>query len=677
MAWQTVQRRRGRNAGGAELAADLLRSLFEGGGRRNGKQQPDPPLRRAEWRCGCGCTSWAERADCRRCGAARGGAPAACPPPAPAAAGEAGTAAWPALPNARPLRPRAQADALRRVTAAARKAGALPAALEALEQDEAAARARQAQQRSGNRLEGLRAAARKAAAAATAADEAVAAATRRAEEARAAAAAAEAAAREEEAAQAAAAEAAARGEAAAPARDAGAEQLLQATRELLDRLELHTRGPAGTHAWGDAPEPLLAAMAAAHAALEAAGPPPPPPDLDAELGAGADDELEEASAGDALEQLWGAADNAALLAAARRLRGDRGARREPAAAGRPASPRPPRQRGAEVEVYWFVVVPYIFIQALGEGRGEGDGKKEGEEAEQHEPLRSASGSTERRRHPFLKPSGRTAAVAPQTRQTTVAAGLLAGWAPAAGAARGAAVGAAAQGGARAALPQAAQHHAQHQGQFAPSGWPPRAHEASASSAVVGAWHGYHPAYADAFARAAPGPSALGPLVQQHPGAVPGGQAQAQTAAASHAWGQPLPAARIGRDPHFAAPLGQAVRHALEPRRPPALGRQREEAPASEADPEGRAPAPRGGCAPGPRPAERLEPRRQQDTQSQSPTSIDDDGLCVVCLSSDRSHAFVPCGHRCVCKERSPRRGEDGPKCPLCRSDAVSTLHIFN
>ncbi|CAK0828608.1 unnamed protein product, partial [Prorocentrum cordatum] len=333
MAWQTVQRRRGRNAGGAELAADLLQSLFEGGGRRNGKQQPDPPLRRAEWRCGCDCTNWAERADCRRCGAARGGAPAACPPPAPAAAGEAGAAAWPALPNARPLRPGAQADALRRATAAARKAGAHPAALEALEQDEAAARARQAQQRSGNRLEGLRAAARKAAAAATAADEAVAAATRRAEEARAAAAAAEAAAREEEeAAQTAAAEAAARGEAAAPARDAGAEQLLQATRELLDRLE--------THAWGDAPEPLLAAMAAAHAALEAAGPPPPPPDLDAELGAGTDNELQEASAGDALEQLRGAADDAALLAAARRLRGNRGARR-PA-----CQPRPDR-RGSE------------------------------------------------------------------------------------------------------------------------------------------------------------------------------------------------------------------------------------------------------------------------------------------------------------------------------------------
>lgn len=70
-----------------------------------------------------------------------------------------------------------------------------------------------------------------------------------------------------------------------------------------------------------------------------------PAPRDAELCADTNDELEEASAEDALEQLEDAADDAALLAAARRLRDARSARREKAAAARPASPREAAKRG--------------------------------------------------------------------------------------------------------------------------------------------------------------------------------------------------------------------------------------------------------------------------------------------------------------------------------------------
>lgn len=126
---------------------------------------------------------------------------------------------------------------------------------------------------------------------------------------------------------------------------------------------------------------------------------------------------------------------------------------------------------------------------------------------------------------------------------------------------------------------------------------------------------------------------------------------------------------------------------------PPLGVQRVE----EASPEAGASAPRGGGVPIPVEAERLEPRRLEPRRQQEltasttsatspvssassapPAGIDGDGLCVVCLSSERSHAFVPCGHRCVCKECSLSvMKKSSPTCPLCRSDAVSTLHIFN
>ncbi|CAK0899103.1 unnamed protein product [Prorocentrum cordatum] len=118
MAWQVVQRRRGpRRAGGAELAAEVLRSLFSGGGGRaagaggGGDAKKHPP-HRAAWRCTCGAPNWEERGSCRRCGAARAGAPARCPPPAPAAERAAeraasGRADWPLLPGTEP-RPQAQ-----------------------------------------------------------------------------------------------------------------------------------------------------------------------------------------------------------------------------------------------------------------------------------------------------------------------------------------------------------------------------------------------------------------------------------------------------------------------------------------------------------------------------------------------------------------------------------------
>ena len=61
--------------------------------------------------------------------------------------------------------------------------------------------------------------------------------------------------------------------------------------------------------------------------------------------------------------------------------------------------------------------------------------------------------------------------------------------------------------------------------------------------------------------------------------------------------------------------------------------------------------------------------------------------CVICLELPRTHAFVPCGHRCVCRgcaEEWTRRGSRGgggafpsvTSCPYCREEAVDALRIY-
>lgn len=52
-------------------------------------------------------------------------------------------------------------------------------------------------------------------------------------------------------------------------------------------------------------------------------------------------------------------------------------------------------------------------------------------------------------------------------------------------------------------------------------------------------------------------------------------------------------------------------------------------------------------------------------------------LCVVCLTKPKTHAFVPCGHRCVCASCGPNLcRETGASCPVCRAPAQQLLHVF-
>ena len=51
--------------------------------------------------------------------------------------------------------------------------------------------------------------------------------------------------------------------------------------------------------------------------------------------------------------------------------------------------------------------------------------------------------------------------------------------------------------------------------------------------------------------------------------------------------------------------------------------------------------------------------------------------CVVCFERENSHAFMPCRHKCVCKECARQVVEKYKKCPICRNDAVSAQKIFD
>ena len=56
-----------------------------------------------------------------------------------------------------------------------------------------------------------------------------------------------------------------------------------------------------------------------------------------------------------------------------------------------------------------------------------------------------------------------------------------------------------------------------------------------------------------------------------------------------------------------------------------------------------------------------------------PRETDND--CCVCMEKEKTHAAVPCGHKCVCEACSKALGR-GSKCPICRKEASSWMHVF-
>lgn len=54
-----------------------------------------------------------------------------------------------------------------------------------------------------------------------------------------------------------------------------------------------------------------------------------------------------------------------------------------------------------------------------------------------------------------------------------------------------------------------------------------------------------------------------------------------------------------------------------------------------------------------------------------------EGACVICMAAPKTHAFVPCGHRCACAGCSDVvLGQLPAACPVCRAAAERAIHIF-
>ena len=68
----------------------------------------------------------------------------------------------------------------------------------------------------------------------------------------------------------------------------------------------------------------------------------------------------------------------------------------------------------------------------------------------------------------------------------------------------------------------------------------------------------------------------------------------------------------------------------------------------------------------------------QDSYQESPppSRADESTLCIVCEERPHTHAFVPCGHYCVCDHCGNDLLSRGQPCPLCRKYALMVMRVY-
>ena len=54
-----------------------------------------------------------------------------------------------------------------------------------------------------------------------------------------------------------------------------------------------------------------------------------------------------------------------------------------------------------------------------------------------------------------------------------------------------------------------------------------------------------------------------------------------------------------------------------------------------------------------------------------------DRQCVICLTNEKTHAFMPCGHLCVCEVCGKRAFQERHACPVCRAGATECRVIYS
>lgn len=61
--------------------------------------------------------------------------------------------------------------------------------------------------------------------------------------------------------------------------------------------------------------------------------------------------------------------------------------------------------------------------------------------------------------------------------------------------------------------------------------------------------------------------------------------------------------------------------------------------------------------------------------SDRPAEDAEERLCVICLSNDRDTTVLPCRHMCMCHECAQELRKQTSRCPICRNQVESLLHI--
>lgn len=50
--------------------------------------------------------------------------------------------------------------------------------------------------------------------------------------------------------------------------------------------------------------------------------------------------------------------------------------------------------------------------------------------------------------------------------------------------------------------------------------------------------------------------------------------------------------------------------------------------------------------------------------------------CVICMSNQRTHILVPCGHLCLCATCVDMALDRLGSCPLCRGQIQSAMRVY-
>lgn len=78
-------------------------------------------------------------------------------------------------------------------------------------------------------------------------------------------------------------------------------------------------------------------------------------------------------------------------------------------------------------------------------------------------------------------------------------------------------------------------------------------------------------------------------------------------------------------------------------------------------------------------SEAQQPPTVPDSERQLEQQREDENRCAICLTGDKSHAFVPCGHLAICRECATTLQQGQPhlrKCVICRAFFQNIVHVY-